>query len=183
MNRRSMVAGLACLSASFPASARDIGVRGRAELMDALETMRGISMGSGPTIHIVVAPNCPKATDMWDAAFSAADRVRVRWVPVGSGYADDQVVVSRCLAVGTPGAVRQLLHGEASGEATEQSNAAAAAQQHLYTDTVERMMWEATGRAPAVPTLVFADRGMNARVIRGAIGWEKFPEVFASMGI
>ena len=166
-----------------PVLARDIGARGRSELVHALETMAAVTMGSGLKIHVVVAPNCAKASEMWEAAVLAAARCTIRWVPVGSGYEDDMTTVSRCLAAGTPEAVLELLHGSVTSEATAASFILAMKQQKIYGETVERMMWEATGRTPAVPTLVFVDRGGNARVIRGAIGWDRFPEVFESMGL
>lgn len=183
VHRRSFIIGLAA-AAAVPGltSARDIGVRGLDRLWPALDSMHAISMGSGPRLDIVVAPGCSAAGEMWDGAVEASSHCLLRWIPVGSGYESDEVEVSRCLTIGTPEAVRQLLKGNVDGEASIEGNVMAARQRRIYADSVERLMWESTGRAPAVPTLVFLDRAEKVRVVRGAIPVDRFREVFEAMG-
>lgn len=176
LSRRSFIAAMVA-AVSGPSWA--IGVRGIPMLGEEIWRLDGIVEGTGPTVHALVAPGCDAAGELWEGSRGFVGQLSFRWIPVFEGSASGRGAVARCLEEKTPQAVADLLMGRAGGEISSAAASAADIQDGTYRDVVAKLLWESTGRTPAMPTLVYGIGGRRIQVIRGSIGADRFPEVVA----
>jgi len=178
LSRRTVLAGIACLAASAGGVAgAPIGVRGTPALRPVLGSMAAVEEGAGPVLHVLVSPGCDKASDMWAVTRGLSMALTVRWLPVGFTE-EETVAVAACLDAGDAESVRRLLlQPEGLGEPGEAAVDAAWRQARRYDNELAKMLWEATGRTPAMPTMVAEMPDGAARVIRGAIPADRAAEV------
>lgn len=183
LSRRSFISAAAASLVSLPAVAKTLGVRALPMLEDALNNLDPIVEGSGPPVHVIVAPGCSKAGDLWEATRPVVDRLQFRWLPFGFGIDEDVGAVAAAYETGDASGIQHLLLGDPVELSPSNASLARAQRQDLlFESEIGKLLWESTQMAPATPTLGFAVPGGGFRVVRGAIPAERFTEVIQLTG-
>lgn len=176
LSRRSMLIGALSVLATA-GSARAIGTFGATGLWEALASALVVEEGSGPDVYMIVTPGCDKSGELWEASRAFTPSLTLRWLPVVDGLEDHRSSVGRALEAGSPAAMAEMLLSATDATASPIGLAAADMQEALYQDRLARMLWESTGKTPAMPTMVFRVDARKTKVVRGAIGADRFAEV------
>lgn len=150
-----------------------------------LAQLAAITEGAGPVVHIIVTPSCDKAREMWSASRATAARLTYRWIPFAFGVADDTLRVARAFDARNAEAVRSMMIGAEDETHMPSSEAISLTQLQdmAYEEKVARLLWESTGKTPATPTMVFTVPGGGIRVVRGAIGADRFEQMAGMLGV
>lgn len=186
-HRRAFLAGsLAAVLAPGAAKASP-GVPAPILLWEAVSSLDAVRDGGGDArrdrIAVLVSPGCDYASLMWRESRALAAGAGLKWIPVaGRPDAEDEVsVLASVLEGGEPRHVRSMLLGDELPASGPVGLALATRQAQAYDLRIGRLLWEATGRAPAMPTTVYLARGGRVRVARGAIDAALFAEIASAV--
>jgi len=182
LSRRSFISG-AIGSLVTTGRAFALGGYGAYGLWDAIMAMQGIEEGEGPLVNILVVRGCDKSGLVWTETRRYLGVLRIRWLPVYEGHESNKVFVAAALADKTSATLsRVVLDDDEMVDVGEEDIAAAMAQERIYSGRVARLLWESSGRPPAMPSYVYKDGTGRVKVIDGALRPERYLDLALEAG-